>query len=105
MPTPIAVALTFGRHSLAFGRAHAELRRLWAEVADYPEVRLKRDLWDGLLRQVYGDDVGSDALFLHTYLSILVKAIAARGEIGGKAAAEAGQRDCVAMSKMDRSSV
>ena len=79
MPTPIAVALSFGRHSLAFGRAHAELRRLWAEVGHHPEVRLKRDLWDGLLRQVYGDDVGSDALFLqHTYLTILVKAIAAR---------------------------
>ncbi|GAA4025235.1 N-6 DNA methylase [Sphingomonas swuensis] len=79
MPTPIAVALTFGRHSLAFGRAHAELRRLWTEVGDHPEVRLKRDLWEGLLRQVYGDDVGSDTLFLqHTYLTILVKAIAAR---------------------------
>ena len=40
---------------------------------------VKRNLWDGLLRQVYGDDVGSDALFLqHTYLTILVKAIAAR---------------------------
>ena len=79
MPTPVAVALAFGRHSLAFGRAHAELRQLWAEVGSHPEVRLKRDLWDGLLRQVYGDDVGSDALFLqHTYLTILVKAIAAR---------------------------
>jgi len=79
MPTPIAVALTFGRHSLAFGRAHAELQRIWTEVGDHPEVRLKRDLWDGLLRQVYGNDVGSDALFLqHTYLTILVKAIAAR---------------------------
>jgi SAM-dependent methyltransferase len=79
MPTPIAVALTFGRYSLAFGRAHAELQRLWSEVGENPEVRLKRELWDGLLRQVYGDDVGSDALFLqHTYLTILVKAIAAR---------------------------
>lgn len=69
MPTPIAVALAFGRYSLAFGRAHAELQRLWSEVGDHPEVRLKRNLWDGLLRQVYGDDVGSDALFLqHTYL-------------------------------------
>lgn len=79
MPTPIAVALAFGRYSLAFGRAHAELQRLWEEVGNQPEVRLKRNLWDGLLRQVYGDDVGSDALFLqHTYLTILVKAIAAR---------------------------
>ncbi|MFN7398845.1 MAG: N-6 DNA methylase [Sandaracinobacter sp.] len=79
MPTPIAVALAFGRYSLAFGRAHAELVRLWAEIGEHPEVRLKRDLWDGLLRQVYGDDVGSDALFLqHTYLTIIVKAIAAR---------------------------
>lgn len=78
-PTPVAVALAFGRYSLAFGRHGAELRRLWAEIGDHPEVRLKRDLWDGLLRQVYGDDVGSDALFLqHTYLTILVKAIAAR---------------------------
>lgn len=79
MPTPIAVAFTFGRYSLAFGRARAELRRLWSEVGDHPEARLKRDLWEGLLRQVYGDDVGSDALFLqHTYLTILVKSIAAR---------------------------
>lgn len=79
MPTPIAVALTFGRYSLAFGRAHTALQRLWSEVGNHPEVRLKRNLWDGLLRQVYGDDVGSDALFLqHTYLTILVKAIAAR---------------------------
>lgn len=79
MPTPIAVALAFGRYSLAFGRAHAELRRLWDEVRGHPEARLKRDLWNGLLRQVYGDDVGSDALFLqHSYLTILVKAIAAR---------------------------
>ena len=79
MPTPIAVALAFGRYSLAFGRAHGQLQRLWSAVGDHPEVRLKRDLWEGLLRQVYGDDVGSDALFLqHTYLTILVKAIAAR---------------------------
>ena len=79
MPTPIAVALAFGRFSLAFGRARKVLERLWAEVGTHPEVRLKRELWEGLLRQVYGDDVGTDPLFLqHTYLTILVKAIAAR---------------------------
>ncbi|WP_230279119.1 N-6 DNA methylase [Croceicoccus sp. Ery15] len=78
-PTPMAITLAFGRHSLAFGRARNRLAALWEELSDHPEVRLKRDLWDGLLRQVYGDDVGSDALFLqHTYLTILVKAIAAR---------------------------
>lgn len=78
-PTPMAITLAFGRHSLAFGRARNRLATLWDELSDHPEVRLKRDLWDGLLRQVYGDDVGSDALFLqHTYLTILVKAIAAR---------------------------
>ncbi len=78
-PTPTAIAQTFGRPSLAFGRASTKLARLWAEVRDNPEAQLKRDLWNGLLRQVYGDDVGSDSLFLqHTYLTILVKAIAAR---------------------------
>ena len=40
---------------------------------------LKRDLWDGLLREAYGEDVGDDALFLqHTYLTIVVKTIASR---------------------------
>ena len=79
MPTPIAVALAFGRFSLAFGRARKVLERLWTEVETHPEVRLKRELWERLLRQVYGDDVGTDPLFLqHTYLTILVKAIAAR---------------------------
>ena len=78
-PTPIAITLAFGRHSLAFGNARNRLATMWATVSNHPEVRLKRELWDGLLRQVYGDDVGSDALFLqHTYLTILVKAIAAR---------------------------
>ena len=43
------------------------------------EVRLKRDLWDGLLREAYGEEVGEDSLFLqHTYLAIVVKTIAAR---------------------------
>jgi SAM-dependent methyltransferase len=42
-------------------------------------VRLKRDLWDGLLREAYGEDVGKDSLFLqHTYLTIVVKTVAAR---------------------------
>jgi SAM-dependent methyltransferase len=40
---------------------------------------LKRQLWDGLLREAYGTAVGDDSLFLqHTYLTIVAKTIAAR---------------------------
>ena len=41
-------------------------------------MALKRDLWDGLLREAYGESVGEDSLFLqHTYLTVVVKAVAA----------------------------
>ncbi len=79
MPDARAVAQAFGRGSLAFSRARLTLQGLWHALKDDPEVRLKRDLWDGLLREAYGAEVGDDTLFLqHTYLAIIVKAIAAR---------------------------
>jgi len=79
LPEPRAVVQAFGRASLTFGRAKMALDTLWAALRNDPEVRLKRDLWDGLLREAYGEEVGEDALFLqHTYLTIVVKAIAAR---------------------------
>ncbi len=79
LPEPRAVVQAFGRASLTFGRARLALDALWAELRDDPEVRLKRDLWDGLLREAYGEPVGEDALFLqHTYLAVVVKAVAAR---------------------------
>jgi hypothetical protein len=79
LPEPRAVAQAFGRNSLTFGQARMGLDSLSAQLRDDPEVRLKRDLWDGLLREAYGEDVGDDSLFLqHTYLTIVVKAIAAR---------------------------
>jgi hypothetical protein len=79
LPEPRAVVQAFGRASLTFGQARMALDALWAVLRDDPEVRLKRDLWYGLLREAYGEDVGEDALFLqHTYLTIVVKAIAAR---------------------------
>ena len=78
-PEPRAVALAFGRTSPTFGAARLTLDALWATLGTDPEVRLKRDLWDGLLREAYGESVGQDSLFLqHTYLAIVVKAIAAR---------------------------
>ncbi len=79
LPEPRAVVQAFGRASLTFGRAKMALDTLWTALRNDPEVRLKRDLWDGLLREAYGEEVGEDALFLqHTYLTIVVKAIAAR---------------------------
>jgi hypothetical protein len=62
LPEPRAVAQAFGRNSLTFGQARMGLDALWAELRDDPEVRLKRDLSDGLLREAYGEVVGDDSL-------------------------------------------
>ena len=78
-PDPLTVERELGRSSLSFGRARGVLERLWAELRAHSEVVLKRQLWDGLLREAYGTEVGDDALFLqHTYLTIVAKTIAAR---------------------------
>ena len=51
----------------------ADVGRALQVLRSDPEVRLKRDLWDGLLREAYGEEVGEDSLFLqHTYLAIVV---------------------------------
>lgn len=64
---PLTVQRELGRGSLTFGRASRTLQRLWEALRGHPEVRLKRELWDQLLREVYGEAVGADALFLqHT---------------------------------------
>lgn len=79
LPGPRIVAQAFGRGSVTFGKVRMALGNLWAELRDEPEVRLKHALWNGLLREAYGEDVGEEALFLqHTYLTAVVKAIAAR---------------------------
>ena len=78
-PEARAVAQAFGKGSLTFSRARLTLDALWVDLNSDPEVCLKRDLWDGLLREAYGEEVGDDSLFLqHTYLAIVVKTIAAR---------------------------
>ena len=77
-PEPITVQRELGRESLTFGRAKGALIDLWAKLRTHPEVALKRQLWDALLREVYGNAVGDDGLFLqHTYLTIVAKTIAA----------------------------
>jgi len=78
-PDPLTVERELGRSSLSFGRARGMLERLWTELRTRSEVLLKRQLWDGLLREAYGTEVGDDSLFLqHTYLTVVAKTIAAR---------------------------
>jgi hypothetical protein len=77
-PEPLSIQRVLGRDSLVFGHARRVLAGLWADLSSHPEVALKRQLWDGLLREVYGTSVGDDALFLqHSYLTIIAKTIAA----------------------------
>jgi len=80
LPTD-ALTLTneLGPESVAFRRAEADLKELWAKLETGPSVTLKRRLWQQLLRLVYGRDIENEALWLqHTYLVIVAKAIAAR---------------------------
>jgi hypothetical protein len=79
LPQPLVFQRELGRESLTFGRARARLEQMWGALREQPEVAVKRELWDGLLRQAYGAPVGDDALFLqHTYLTIVAKTLAAR---------------------------
>jgi SAM-dependent methyltransferase len=76
-----ALTLTneLGPESVAFRRAEADLRELWAKLGNKASVLLKRRLWQQLLRLVYGRDIENEALWLqHTYLVIVAKAIAVR---------------------------
>lgn len=74
---PEAIEREFGRRSLAACRALDDLGLQWQSVAQMPEARIKRELWDRLLGVAYGAEVGDDDLFLrHTYLAIVAKTIA-----------------------------
>lgn len=85
LPDPETIRREFGRESLAARRALDDLGDLWEQVAQTPEARLKRELWNRLLSLAYGAEMGdhpvflrhADTLFLqHTYLVIVAKAVA-----------------------------
>ncbi len=76
-PEPDVVRRELGRGSHAWHIGRADLAALWTEVSGHPEVRLKRELWAGLLERVYGSPVDDDDLFFqHTYLTIVAKTMA-----------------------------
>lgn len=77
LPDVPRIQLELGRDSILYRLALRELRTLWDRLANHPEVMLKRQLWDRLLRVAYGVEVDAPELFLqHTYLVILAKAVA-----------------------------
>jgi hypothetical protein len=66
-PELLTIIRELGRASIAYGCARGRLRAVWDELAGHPEVRLKRQLWDSLLAEVYGTPgipSGDDDLFL-----------------------------------------
>lgn len=71
------IKIELGRESVLYPRAMRELRALWTRVGNDPEVLVKRQLWDRLLRVAYGSEIEAPELFLqHTYLVIVAKAVA-----------------------------
>ncbi|MEP6786544.1 MAG: hypothetical protein ABI898_12520 [Sphingomonadales bacterium] len=77
LPDIPRIRIELGRESVLYRRAMRELRTLWERLADHPEVALKRQLWDRLLRVAYGTEIDAPELFFqHTYLVILAKAVA-----------------------------
>ena len=76
-PDPLTIRIELGQDSVAFRRAGESLATLWQRLKDRPAVFLKKQLWAGLLKLVYGREVESDALwFQHTFLVVVAKCIA-----------------------------
>jgi hypothetical protein len=76
-PDPDTVRQELGRESVAYEIARSRIEALWAEVKDFPDVMLKRQLWSERLGLVYGTSIDDDALFFqHSYLTIVAKTMA-----------------------------
>ena len=67
----------FGKNSIVWKQAEISLQKLWAEVRETPDAKLKYQLWCELLSLAYGATIDDESLFLrHTYMSVLAKSIA-----------------------------
>jgi hypothetical protein len=76
-PTSADIVRRFGSRSPTFHTASRVLCDLLLQLSDTPALKLKRQLWRGLLAKVYGSDIGDDDLFIrHTYLNQLAKLLA-----------------------------
>jgi SAM-dependent methyltransferase len=77
-PTPRAIDDRLGSRSPGFLLDKAEIRRLYEDVEDMPEVQLKRQLWAKLLTTALGTRFSDTTeLFIeHTYLVITAELVA-----------------------------
>lgn len=76
-PDPLTIRAELGQDSVAYYRVNTQLQSLWETLKHNPDTFLKRQLWAELLKNVYGREVESDALwFQHTYLVVVAKCIA-----------------------------
>ena len=78
VPTPVEVERKLGSESPGSRRDLAELRDIFEQNRDEPEVRLKRELWARLLAAAFGTNFSDDdELFIeHTYLVLTAEVIA-----------------------------
>jgi hypothetical protein len=73
-PTADNFARDFGVGSPAFLRAREELGLKMADLADSPQLRVRRDLWRQSLEISYGSIEPDDELLVkHTYLAVLAR--------------------------------
>jgi hypothetical protein len=76
-PDALTIRAELGHDSVAYHRVDKLLRGMWERLKDNPAILLKRQLWEELLKLVYGREVRSDALwFQHTFLVVVAKSIA-----------------------------
>ena len=79
----------FARNSIVWMETEQILKKLWEQVRTTPDAQLKYNLWSRFLGFAYGSEIEDESLFLrHTYLTVLVKAIAWQAISGGEISAE-----------------
>ncbi len=77
-PTEEDILARFGASSPTCRLALAQLKEWWRQVEHEASTALKFELWQKQLTIVYGEGLGSEALFLkHTYLATVAKLLAA----------------------------
>ena len=75
--TPEIICKEIGQESPLCRNSLMQIRCLWGQAKNRPDIRLKYNLWKESVEIVYGKEGADESLFIeHTYLTIISKAIA-----------------------------